>query len=375
MVIFLLFFLFSLGQIGRISFFNQQVNFYLYELVMAILLLFYFLKLKFAPFKKLFKKKQWIFWGFGYLLFSFFLSFFKYSIFENIISFLYLFRLFFYFTFFVYFYFFCQKKSKNNLSVGFLVFSFLTIVSSFIQLFFYPSLRNLIYLGWDEHQNRVFGLFFDTSLAASVYGLLFLFWLNYEKYKFFCFLPFFFILLYFTYSRFAIFSFFIALFLFFLKKSSVKKFFLILTTFVFLLILFPQKSGIGVNLNRFFSIESRIKENILGIKMGFKNPLFGIGYNRIRFFRQRENLIWRSDFNIYHGATSFQSTYVTIFVSSGIFGLFFLGKGLLELLKSNQHIFYLVIFIGIASFADNLLLHPFIVFILGMTKVIFDKRL
>ena len=370
----LTFFLFSLGQLGRVSFFNQQVNFYLYEVLMGILLLFYFLKLKFTPLKKLFDSQQWIFWGFIYLLISFFVKFFDYSLFENIVSFLYLLRLFFYFLFFTYLYFYYQKKEKKDLVLGFLIFSFLTIIFSFVQFFLYPNLRNLAYLGWDVHQNRVFGVFFDTSVAASIYGLFFLFWLNYKNTGYFWLLPPLFLLLYFTYSRFVIFSFFLTLFLFFLKKSSLRYFFIALVFLIFLLIFFPQKSGVGVNLNRFFSIESRIKENILGIEIGLKNPLFGIGYNRIRFFRQKNNLLWQSDFNIYHGASSFQSTYVTLFVATGVVGLLFFGKGLIKLINGSKEFFYLIFFIAISSLADNLLLHPFLIFILGMARTIFDKK-
>jgi hypothetical protein len=370
----LTFFLFSLGQMGRVSFFNQQVNFYLYEVLMGILLLFYFLKLKFTPLKKLFESQQWIFWGFIYLLISFFVKFFDYFLFENIVSFLYLLRLFFYFLFFTYLYFYYQKKEKKDFVLGFLIFSFLTIIFSFVQFFLYPNLRNLAYLGWDVHQNRVFGVFFDTSVAASIYGLFFLFWLNYKNTRYFWLLPPLFLLLYFTYSRFVIFSFFLTLFLFFLKKSSLRYFLITLVFLIFLLIFFPQKSGVGVNLNRFFSIESRIKENILGIEMGLKNPLFGIGYNRIRFFRQKNNLLWQSDFNIHHGASSFQSTYVTLFVATGVVGLLFFGKGLIKLINGSKEFFYLIFFIAISSLADNLLLHPFLIFILGMARTIFDKK-
>jgi len=373
-MVLLTFFLFSLGQLGRVSFFNQQVNFYLYEVLMGILLLFYFLKLEFTPLKKLFDSQQWIFWGFIYLLISFFVKFFDYSLFENIVSFLYLLRLFFYFLFFTYLYFYYQKKEKKDLVLGFLIFSFLTIIFSFVQFFLYPNLRNLAYLGWDVHQNRVFGVFFDTSVAASIYGLFFLFWLNYNNTRYFWLLPPLFLLLYFTYSRFVIFSFFLTLFLFFLKKSSLRYFFITLVFLIFLLIFFPQKSGFGVNLNRFFSIESRIKENILGIEMGLKNLLFGIGYNRIRFFRQKNNLLWQSDFNIYHGASSFQSTYVTLFVATGVVGLLFFGKGLIKLIDGSKEFFYLIFFIAISSLADNLLLHPFLIFILGMARAIFDKK-
>ena len=154
----------------------------------------------------------------------------------------------------------------------------------------------------------------------------------------------------------------------------MKYFFITLLFIIFLLIFFPQRSGVGVNLNRVFSIESRIKENILGIKMGLKSPLFGIGYNRIRYFRQRNNLIWKSDFDINHGASSFQSTYVTLFVASGIFGVLFFLKGLVNLTIKNENFFYPLFFIAIASLADNLLLHPFLIFILGMVKTISDRR-
>jgi hypothetical protein len=373
-MVLLTFFLFSLGQLGRVSFFNQQVNFYLYEVLMGILLLFYFLKLKFTPLKKLFDSQQWIFWGFIYLLISFFVKFFDYSLFENIVSFLYLLRLFFYFLFFTYLYFYYQKKEKKVLVLGFLIFSFLTIIFSFVQFFLYPNLRNLAYLGWDVHQNRVFGVFFDTSVAASIYGLFFLFWLNYKNTRYLWLLPPLFLLLYFTYSRFVIFSFFLTLFLFFLKKSSLRYFFITLVFLIFLLIFFPQKSGFGVNLNRFFSIEARIKENILGIEMGLKNPLLGIGYNRIRFFRQKNDLLWQSDFNIYHGASSFQSTYVTLFVAIGVVGFLFFGKGLIKLVDGSKEFFYLIFFIAISSLADNLLLHPFLIFTLGIARTIFDKK-
>jgi len=373
-MVLLIFFLFSLGQLGRVSFFNQQVNFYLYEVLMGILLLFYFLKLEFTPLKKLFDSQQWIFWGFIYFLISFFVKFFDYSFFENLVSFLYLLRLFFYFLFFTYLYFYYQKKEKKDLVLGFLIFSFLTIIFSFVQFFLYPNLRNLAYLGWDVHQNRVFGVFFDTSVTASIYGLFFLFWLNYNNTRYFWLLPPLFLLLYFTYSRFVIFSFFLTLFLFFLKKSSLRYFFITLVFLIFLLIFFPQRSGLGVNLNRFFSIEARIKENILGIEMGLKNPLLGIGYNRIRFFRQKNNLLWQSDFNIYHGASSFQSTYVTLFVATGVVGLLFFGKGLIKLINGSKEFFYLIFFIAISSLADNLLLHPFLIFILGMARTIFDKK-
>jgi len=371
----LIFIFFSFGQLGRLSFFNQSINFYLYEVLMAIFFFFLLFKLKLLPLKKIFKNR-FLFFSFGYFLFSFFFSFFNYYLFENLVSFLYLFRLYFYFLFFLYLYYY-QKDVKNLKEVvlfGFLLFSLLTIITSFLQVFLYPNLRNLAYLGWDVHYNRAFGLFFDTSVSATVYGFLFFFWLIFNKKKYLIFLPFLLFLLFYTYSRWLIFSFLITSSFYFLKNKEPKKIFFILLLLFFFLLLFPQKSGIGVGIKRFFSIESRIKENILGIRMGLKNPLFGIGYNRIRFFRQRNNLLWQSDFNIHHGASSFQSTYTTIFVASGIFGLLFFIKIIFLLLKQDKKFFYPLFFVCLGSLADNLLLHPFILFSLGSIFIIFDKK-
>lgn len=44
-------------------------------------------------------------------------------------------------------------------------------VLGFLQLFFYPSLRNLSYLGWDPHLNRIFSTLFDPNFAGIIYVL------------------------------------------------------------------------------------------------------------------------------------------------------------------------------------------------------------
>ena len=54
-------FLFSLGQLGRISFFDQQVNFYLYEVTLTLSLLILFVKYRFLPVKEAWKKFRPVF--------------------------------------------------------------------------------------------------------------------------------------------------------------------------------------------------------------------------------------------------------------------------------------------------------------------------
>lgn len=94
--------LFSLGQIGRLSFLNQQINIYAYEIVLGILLFSLFIKYRLQPLKQAYKQFKSIFVFSGILLFSLLISLSSYNITQNIVALLYLLRLFFYFLVFVY---------------------------------------------------------------------------------------------------------------------------------------------------------------------------------------------------------------------------------------------------------------------------------
>ena len=162
-------FLFSLGQLGRISFFNQQINFYLYEVALIINVFFLFLKYRLEPIKVAWNKFKPIFFFLGVLFFSLLISLSKYNFFENIVASLYLFRLILYFLYFIY-----LKHCSLNVKKGVYLIAVITIFSTLIQYFLYPDLRNLIYQGWDPHLYRTFGVFFDTSISAAIFGVFFL---------------------------------------------------------------------------------------------------------------------------------------------------------------------------------------------------------
>src|SRR3989338_2063484 len=160
------------------------------------------------------------------------------------------------------------------------------IFFSIAQYFLYPNLRNLQYLGWDPHQYRIFGTLFDTSAQAAIVGLLILFFLferkiipNMTRYA---------LLLssvvtgLLTYSRGFYISFLSTLAVFFVKT---KQFFLlggILVIFAMGVFALPKPFGEGVNLQRTFSLESRLRDNREAVDIFNKSPLFGIGYNQIR---------------------------------------------------------------------------------------------
>jgi len=359
---YLIFLIFSFGQLQRLSFFNQRINFYLYEIFLVIFFLILFFKLRLTPLKKLWQDNKFIFSFFLILFFSFVNNFLPYKFFDNLVAFLYLLRLLFYPLFFFYLNFYLKKDFylKNKMINGFFLFSFLTIVFSITQYFLYPDLRNLFYQGWDPHLYRVFGVFFDTFLSGAIFGSLFLFWNNW------IFKIIFLILIVLSFSR----SAYLSLLLIFLLKGIFDKRFLkggLFFLLFFLLILFisPKPFGEGVNLKRTISVKARIDDYQKAWQFFLKKPVLGYGYNRI--FLLKDNL--EGD----HGKANFSSVYLNILVSTGIFGivsfftsLFFIFKNLKE--KGRM----ILIFLILMSFFDNVLFHPMIMFLFGFISL-FDR--
>lgn len=373
------FILFQFGQMGRISFLNQHVNVYLYELVMGLFILFVFIKYKLIPLTNLWKSDKSFFLLFFIFLISFINKVSFYSLGENLIAFAYFVRLFIYSIFAIYTYFYLRKEplflKKQDTYIP--IFAIGIITTSLLQYFFYPDLRNLLYLGWDPHLYRLFGVFFDASISASVYAIFIIFFLinSFQnkivlKYKYF-FVFLFLALLILTYSRDLIISLLFTVILFFIRTKKVFFIFFFIIFFVVVYNIAPKTWGEGVNLKRTFSIQSRFIDYSTGLKMWEKAPLFGIGYNRLRYDRQRLNTGILNDSS--HAGASFHSSYLIILVTAGLFGLLailFVQYSLFTKIAASG---YYMILISIASLGDNIMLHPFILFLLsvliGVTRI------
>ena len=344
-------FLFSLGQLGRISFFNQQVNFYLYEVILTLSLFILFFKYRFKPIKENWKKFLPIFIFLGILLVSLLVNITKFTQFENLVGLLYLYRLHLYFIYFFYLQYHTQKNKKFSKVIknGIFIVAVLTIISTLIQYFLYPDLRNLFYLGWDPHLYRTFGVFFDTSIAAAIFGI-FLLTVNQPIIKIIYLL-----LVALSFSRSIYLGLSLTLIYLFIRQKQFIKMGLFLLFFITLIFFIPKPSGEGVNLKRFYSIASRAEDYRQGINLWKKKPLIGYGYNRIRYIKNSDSV---------HSGATFSSSFLTILVSSGILGLLSFIWTLWSLSKSNKIAPILLIFLSIISLFDNVLLHPFILFLL-----------
>lgn len=357
-IIFLLITVLSLGQLQRISFLNQQINIFAYELLMAIFILFLAIhtlfKNKFS-FKKIlkiklnfFEKNKELILAIGYfiltLILSFAFTYFKFNNQENIVAAMYLGRMIFYFIFFLFllFYINTEKTALNIVKKSVTVFFVLTFILSAIQYFLYPDLRNLYYQGWDPHLYRLFGTYFDISILGVVYIISAVWFAKNRVMQIFSLLA-----IYFTYSRITYISFLTSMFYMFYEKINWIKIFAVTCLFVGFLFLLPRQAGAGVALERTFSIQSRTEDLKSGLDTFVKQPILGIGYNHIRYVKNTESL---------HSGASYSSSYMTILVSSGIIGLFFLLRLLIVIYtKLNDEGRYLIFPILVSSLFDNVL--------------------
>lgn len=344
-------FLFSLGQLGRVTFFNQQINFYLYEVALIFSLFILFIKYRFDPIKDAWKKFQPVFVLLSLLTISLLIDFSKFTFFQNLVGALYLYRLHLYFIYFFYLRYHVQKKINFSKVIknGILAIALLTIISTFTQYFLYPDLRNLFYQGWDPHLYRTFGVFFDTSITSAIFGIFFL-TLNQPVIK-----NIYLLLIALSFSRSTYLGLSLTLIYLFASQKKYVKIFLFFLFFAVLIFLIPKPSGEGVNLTRLYSIESRIEDYRQGIDLWKNKPLIGYGYNRIRYVKNSQSV---------HSGATYSSSFLTILVSSGIFGLISFIWVLWSLRKSNKSALVLLIFISLVSLFDNIALHPFILFLL-----------
>lgn len=350
--------LFLLGQVGRLSFNQQEINVYLYEIP-------YFIWIVHSLFKQRTKLKlpKAAIGLIGILLATFLFGIFSVSAYENAVSLMYLVR---HSLYLVGFSLTIQHFLKKTISPIYLnVFFSLVGVIGMIQYFFYNNLRNLQYLGWDPHLSRVFGQFLDTSLAGAIYGLILIFILFNRK-LFSMAVTVLYAICYmlsglFTYSRGFLVSLLITAIGYSLViKRNLKTILITLVAVALFVVLSPKPFGEGVNLFRTSTIESRVTDYEQGFKLWQKSPIVGVGYNRIRYFKPA---IDSEPLGKNHAGASFHSSFLIMLVSAGIFGLGAFAYWLWTVGKMGNFAMISAVFLGVYSIFDNILLHPFILFL------------
>lgn len=262
-----------------------------------------------------------------------------------------------------------DKKFLSKVPYIMALAGFIVLIIGYIQYFFYPSLRNLFYLGWDEHLYRMFSSFFDPNFAGAFFSLYLFLIFNLiqenlrkrQKYMaaIFGILGFFtFTAIFLTYSRSAILMLFTGLIIYSVLKR--KLYIVFVFTFVVLasIILSPKAFRTeGTNLLRKVSSEARITSAKEAISIFSKNPIFGVGFNAYKFARLRYGF---SDFKFYpsHAEGGTDISFLFVLATTGILGLasyIFLLFEIIKLAysKYKKNFIALVLLISIVSLMVN----------------------
>jgi len=324
----------------RIPIISGTATIYLHDILIIIFLTLNLFKLNRKQIYNNLNNKAFILFIFVSII-SLFLALTRISAIEAIISSLYIVRFVAYILFI-----YLVKKEINNKKTNFepyiIVSIILTLVFSFGQYLIFPALEPITAAGWDRHLNRLAGSWLDTGFTGLILVLQFLFLINRlfssKKIKLMYIdiilsaLVLIAILL--TYSRSSYLALIIGLIIIF-KKKSVKY---LLGICIFLgigILILPKTFGEGTKLLRTSTINSRIISWQQGVNLFCNKPIFGYGFNTIRYIKRDvglEQSKWLSS----HSASGFENSFIFLLVTTGVVGTGLFCYWIWKLFKSNQ---------------------------------------
>ena len=380
-------FVFPLAELGRFQFPNG-VAFSINEIILVFLIflwLIHKINKKETVGKSLILKSSVIFAGIAFI--SLLLNISNLSLDKLFVSFLYLLRWISYLLLF-----FIVKDFDINYKKKipyFMLFSgTIVVLGGYIQFFLYPSLRNLYYLGWDEHLYRMFSSFLDPNFLGTFLVLLLLLILGFF-YKYLKERKLYLSLIlsvlgittliatYLTYSRSALVMLIVSLasFLFLIGK---KKIILISILGLILIIFLIPKSfkTEGTNFLRTASSEARIGSAEIAFKIFQGSPFYGVGFNAYRYAQNKYGLD-NKDWMITHSGAGTDNSFLFVLATTGVIGFasfiyFILSFFVLAKKNLKKNIFSIILFSSLAGLIVNSLFinSLFYVFILEWLWII-----
>lgn len=374
MVKFLFYFLlliFPLGQLTRLPLNRGEINIYLHDLVIVLILLFWWLKKKIKKEKISWPKlTQPILAFFITALFGLILTLPYFKTQEILIASLYLFRWIAYSSIYFVLYDY-QKNNKIIINNQLLIISgVMAVILGLLQYFFLPDIRPLTQFGWDPHYYRIVGAYLDPGYTGLIYALTLILlvlkvW-DCQKKKskkialtivgFVVYLA-----LALTYARSAYLAYLAAMTVIACYKKSVKFFFSFLVLGVITIFLLPRPGGEGVKLERQSTIWARINNYQQTIKITLKKPVFGWGFNTYRYTQRKLGILNNDNWQETHSGAGADSSLLFIFATTGVVGFMSYLWLLLRILKKKSVIvFATTIAILIHSFFNNSLFYGWI---------------
>jgi len=334
----LVLFLFPMGEIVRIDLGN---NIIVKPLDIGLgLIVFLWLMFKFKKSEEIKQKSILvpILLFAGSACFSLIINYFSLSLNQFFASFAYLIRWIIYAgIFFVVIDF--DSQFKKRISSLLIIVGSLVVGLGYVQYFFYPSLKELFYLGWDEHMHRMFSVFLDPNFAGAFFVLFFLFLVNIFLKKKNTLIGLLLILalgaIFLTFSRSALIMLIVSSgMLFVLLNKKIWMGLLLGITLLVLVISSRYFSVENINLFRVVSTEARIETSRNAIKITQDHPVFGVGFNSYRYAQIRYGFRNIAS-SISHADASPDNSFLFVMATSGLVGFIFFVFLWFRILKYN----------------------------------------
>lgn len=346
------------GQFGRFELGDRLVNIYIHEWLMVVWLGLLLLRHKKQIINKITTIPALVYF-ISWMIIGFVVTSPQFTWTQNLLSSLYPSRFMLYVFFISSFMVWLEQNVKNRIYMlnVLYTFSILLVGISLLQYVFVKDLWSMYPYGWDPHQFRVFATYLDVYVAAAILGLLLIFWLYQRKYVLAGALL---VCLALTFSRSAYVGFVAAIITHAFLHKSYRIATLSILIFIAIIFFIPKKWGEGVNLMRTSTIQSRIADGKLGVRIWQEAPFEGHGYNHIRYVKEQLGLLHLDDRS--HSAASFHSSYLIILVATGIIGLGLFLWTLYTLFRVHYALVYGVFLSSMALF-DNVLLYGMVVIV------------
>lgn len=256
---------------------------------------------------------------------------------------------------------FKEKISNMLIIVGSLIVGF-----GYIQYFFYSNLRNIFYLGWDEHMYRMFSVFLDPNFAGAFFVLFFLFLVTifFKKKSILMGLLLLMTLgaVFLTFSRSALIMIIVSssfLFIIMNKKVLIA----ILLGVILLTLTISSKYFYIENINifRVFSSGARIETAKRAIEIIQGHPILGVGFNAYRYAKLDYNLRNDDSRTTSHADAGVDNSFLFVIATTGIIGFIsylFLWFRILKIASTLAVASVVGVFVD--SMFINSLFYPFI---------------
>lgn len=226
---------------------------------------------------------------------------------------------------------FFSKRQKTLLVRTLAVSVFITVVIGFLQFLYYPNLRNLYYLEWDDHLYRLFSVFLDPNFASVIFSSLFIFLLGVtiETIRkdlrsgillgILSLLPVAAVFL--TYSRTGMITLTVGTIVFFLVKGYRKFLLVCLAIFASLLFLTADFKVEGLNPLRTVSTNARFESARIALAIFQHNPLTGVGFNAYRYAQHRYGFRPDDRWETSHADAGTDNSFLFVLATTGVVGL------------------------------------------------------